>query len=86
MSNDLLARVSAEAHIPITAFGGAIEKGSDMRDDFYSKDWADNHHKLGDPIDKFFKGIEQAFGVLSAVQFDAPWRRARTGGRKASAR
>ena len=48
-----------------------------MRDDFLSGDWAANHTKLSDSIDKLAEHVTRVFGdtfaALARQQFDAPW-------------
>jgi hypothetical protein len=50
-----------------------------MRDDFLSGDWAANHTKLSDSIDKLAEHVTRVFGdtfaALARQQFDAPWQR-----------
>ncbi|WP_375288112.1 hypothetical protein [Sphingomonas sp.] len=49
-----------------------------MRDDFLSADWAREHRKTGRDFHKVLKHIARAWVRLSAIQFDAPWRRRAT--------
>ncbi|MES2097842.1 MAG: hypothetical protein V4459_13885 [Pseudomonadota bacterium] len=50
-----------------------------MKDDFLTRDWADNHYLMSDGVDKLVQriatSIAEAFEELHDVQFDAPWRR-----------
>lgn len=45
-----------------------------MRDDFLTRDWADNHNRLSGSINKVIAAIGHGFVRLNAKQFDAPWK------------
>ncbi len=44
-----------------------------MRDDFLSADWADHHEEMSNGIGRLIKSIAEAFAMLTAYQFEAPW-------------
>jgi hypothetical protein len=50
-----------------------------MKDDFLTREWAENHRVMSDGIDKLVRktgaAILDVFEELHDVQFDAPWRR-----------
>jgi hypothetical protein len=46
-----------------------------MVEDFASRAWADNHHRLGDNVARIFRSLWHGFERLTAAQFDAPWER-----------
>lgn len=50
-----------------------------MRDDFLTRDWANDHEKMSAGIDSLFHKLgdklRDTFDALHRVQFDAPWQR-----------
>lgn len=46
-----------------------------MRDDFLSADWAEHHDEMSNGIHNLIKSIAAAFAILTARQFDAPWKK-----------
>lgn len=57
-----------------------------MRDDFLTRDWADNHSRMSAGIDKMVHrlgvAVMASFAALNRAQFNAPWRceRLKSGG------
>jgi hypothetical protein len=45
--------------------------------DFDSAAWAQGHHHLSDGIARLIQKAAYGFERLSAIQYDAPWKRAR---------
>lgn len=45
-----------------------------MNEDFSSRAWADNHHKLSTGIADALHAIRLALQKLNDVQYSAPWR------------
>lgn len=48
-----------------------------MRDALEARGWAENVHALPEALAGFLTAASQAFRRLHAIQFDAPWQRAR---------
>jgi hypothetical protein len=46
-----------------------------MRDDFEGPVWATHHQQLSRQIGEAIDKLAYAFRRLSAIQYDAPWRR-----------
>lgn len=46
-----------------------------MNEDFLARDWAENHEKLSDGIDKLIKSVRVTVSWLHHHHFDAPWDR-----------
>ena len=46
-----------------------------MRDEIFDREYQSGRDALNDGIDRLIAGIMQTFGVLAAIQFNAPWRR-----------
>ena len=46
-----------------------------MRDEIFDREYQFGRNALNDGIDRLVAGIMQTFGVLAAIQFNAPWRR-----------
>jgi hypothetical protein len=50
-----------------------------MHDDFHSRAWADNHHRLSGAIraaiHKLARDFSEAMARKNAYEFDAPWLR-----------
>lgn len=46
-----------------------------MRDEIFDRDYQTGRDVLNRGIDRLINGIGDAFRVLHAIQFDAPWKR-----------
>ena len=44
-------------------------------DHLEARAWADNHHAFGHFVATTIRSVREAFEVLAAVQYDAPWKR-----------
>ena len=45
-----------------------------MRDDMFSRTWADHHADFSTEVAGFLRRLIQGFERLEAIQFAAPWR------------
>lgn len=48
-----------------------------MQSDFESAAWADNHKLMSAMVKSWIDKVVYAFKRLNAIQYDAPWERAR---------
>ena len=48
-----------------------------MNHDFDSAAWAQSHQHLSDGIARLIQKVAYGFERLSAIRYDAPWKRAR---------
>jgi hypothetical protein len=45
-----------------------------MRNDFDSRDWAENHEQMSEGIDRLIASIAVGFERLVAIAWAAPWK------------
>lgn len=57
-----------------------IEQEDDMRDELFDRDYQDGRDALNQGIGQLILSSMAAFRTLSAIQFDAPWKRRRPSG------
>jgi hypothetical protein len=48
-----------------------------MSNDYESTAWADNHQHVSIGLARLFEALAEVFEHLTAIEYDAPWERAR---------